>query len=736
MSISYSKENKIFHLKAKDSSYIMKIMKNGQLAHLHWGKPIRKVNNPERLIPLQLRPFESYVMENPSFSLDYIPQEYPAYGTSDFRSPAYQIQLENGTTITNLKYLSHEIKAGKDGLEGLPSTYVENKDEAETLNIELIDELINLKVVLSYTVFKDYSAITRTVRFENMGEKDLRLLRALSCNIDFPDDSYELLQLSGAWARERHIVRKKLDQGKVSIDSKRGASSHQQNPFIALMGEGAGEYDGNVYGFSLVYSGNFLAEVEVNHFKQTRINMGINPFDFNWKLEPGQSFQAPEVVMVYSDSGLNKMSRSYHNIYRKRLIRGKYRDKVRPILLNNWEATYFDFDSEKLLDLAANASDLGIELFVLDDGWFGKRDNDKSSLGDWFVNEEKLPGGLSKLGKEINDMGLDFGLWFEPEMISPVSELYKKHPDWCIHVPGRERSLSRNQLILDYSREEVCDYIIEQISEILNSAPISYVKWDMNRHMTEVGSAELPADRQRETAHHYILGLYYVLEEITSRFPDILFESCSGGGGRFDPGMLYYMPQTWTSDNTDSVERLKIQYGTSIVYPIISIGAHVSAVPNHQVGRITSLEMRGDVAKFGNFGYELDIISLSQGEKESIKAQVSDYKQLRELVQHGSFYRLLSPFEGNETAWMVASENKSQAMVGYYQVLSIPNPGFKYLKLKGLDPNSDYKIAGTDEVYGGDELMHIGLDLSYIGLDISEIDLRDFKSRIWRLERI
>ncbi len=736
MKISYNKENKIFHLNAKDSSYIMKIMKNGQLAHLHWGKQVRSVNNPERLIPFQLRPFESYVMENPSFSLDYIPQEYPAYGTSDFRSPAYQIQLENGTTITNLKYLSHEIKAGKEGLAGLPATYVEDRDEAETLNIELIDKLINLKVVLSYTVFKDYPAITRTVCFENMGEKDLHLLRALSFNLDFPDDSYELVQLSGAWARERHIVRKKLDQGRVSIDSKRGASSHQQNPFIALMGEGAGEYNGNVYGFSLVYSGNFLAEVEVNHFKQTRINMGINPFDFNWKLEPGQSFQTPEVVMVYSDSGLNKMSQSYHNIYRKRLTRGKYRDKARPILFNNWEATYFDFDSEKLLNLAANASDLGIELFVLDDGWFGKRDNDKSSLGDWFVNEEKLPGGLAKLGKEINDMGLDFGLWFEPEMISPVSELYEKHPDWCIHVPDRERSLSRNQLILDYSREEVCDYIIEQISEILNSAPISYVKWDMNRHMTEVGSAELPADRQRETAHRYILGLYYVLEEITSRFPDILFESCSGGGGRFDPGMLYYMPQTWTSDNTDSVDRLKIQYGTSIVYPISSIGAHVSAVPNHQVGRITSLEMRGDVAKFGNFGYELNIISLSQGEKEIIKEQVSDYKQLRELVQHGSFYRLLSPFEGNETAWMVASENKSQAVVGYYQVLSIPNPGFKYLKLKGLDPDSDYKITGTDEVYGGDELMHIGLDLSYIGLDISEIDLRDFKSRIWKLERI
>lgn len=456
--------------------------------------------------------------------------------------------------------------------------------------------------------------------------------------------------------------------------------------------------------------------------------MGItyNPIDFTWLLEPGESFQTPEVVMVYSDKGLNGMSQTYHQLYRTRLARGVYRDRERPILINNWEATYFNFNEEKILRLAKTAAELGIELFVLDDGWFGKRDNDRSSLGDWFVNKQKLPNGLEGLAKNINQMGMQFGIWMEPEMVSVDSELYRKHPDWCLHVPNRPRSEGRNQLVLDYSRKEVCDYIIQAISNVLASAPISYVKWDMNRHMTEIGSAALPPERQRETVHRYMLGLYRVMEEITSRFPHILFESCSGGGGRFDPGMLYYMPQTWTSDNTDAVSRLKIQYGTSLVYPISAMGAHVSAVPNHQVHRITSLEMRGHVAMSGNFGYELDLTKLSEEEKAIVKQQVAFYKDIRRLVQFGTFYRILSPFEGNETAWMFVAEDKSEAFVAYFRVLAEANAPLSFLRLKGLDPNKDYEITGSGEVYGGDELM-------YVGLNVPE-RRGDFISVIWHLK--
>ena len=489
----------------------------------------------------------------------------------------------------------------------------------------------------------------------------------------------------------------------------------------------ANEEYGDVYGFNLVYSGNFLANVEVDMYRNARAQIGINPFDFKWLLESKEEFQAPEVVLVYSSKGLNGMSQIYHNLYRKRLCRGNYRDKVRPILINNWEATYFDFNEVKIKEIAKEASKLGMELFVLDDGWFGNRNDDKSSLGDWFVNEEKLKGGLSKLAKDINNMGLKFGLWFEPEMISPISKLYEKHPNWCIHIPGRTRSQARSQLILDLSRKEVCDYIIESVSKILESANISYVKWDMNRNMTEVGSLELTSERQRETAHRYILGLYRVMEEITSRFPNVLFESCSGGGGRFDPGILYYMPQTWTSDDTDAIERLKIQFGTSMVYPPISMGCHVSAVPNHQANRTTPLETRGVSAMAGNFGYELDITKLSEEEKEELKEQISLYKEIRETVQFGALYRLKSPFNSNEVAWMMISEDKNEVVVSYVRQWALVNESFRNLKLTALDKDSEYEIIGEDIVLSGDELM-------YIGLNIPEL-YGDYVSKLWRLKR-
>lgn len=727
MSIIYNEKSKVFHLQAGDTSYVMQVYKDGYLAQLYWGKRIKKANAEELLICAPRSSFSPNPDPNDAWlSLDTLPQEYPAYGNTDFRTPAYVVQLENGSTITDLRYQSHRILRGKPQIEGLPATYVESDDEAQTLEVVMVDSLIGLKAILSYTAFESYGAITRSVRFINEGNENLKLLRALSMSVDFIRTDLNFMHLSGAWAKERHIEISSLDTGNKSIESRRGSSSHQNNPFIALLSKDANEDKGEVYGFSLVYSGNFLAQAEIDQYQTTRVSIGINPFDFTWLLQPGEAFQTPEAVMVYSCEGIGKMSRTYHKLYRTRLCRGEFRDKTRPVLVNNWEATYFNFNAEKIEDIARVGKELGIELFVLDDGWFGKRDSDNCSLGDWFVDKRKLPNGLEDLAQRVNKLGLQFGLWFEPEMISPDSELYRAHPDWCLHVPNRPRSEGRNQLILDLSREDVCNYIIEAISNILRTVPISYVKWDMNRNMTEIGSACLPAERQRETAHRYMLGLYRVLDKITSDFPKVLFESCSGGGGRFDPGMLFYMPQTWTSDDTDAVERLKIQYGTSMVYPASSMGAHVSAVPNHQVGRNTSLKMRGNVAMSGNFGYELDLTKFTEGEKEEVKAQVAEYKELRELIQFGDMYRLLSPFEGNETAWMYVSEDKAEAFAAFFRVLAVPNGPVRRLTLKGLDPNKEYYIDGKKDTYGGDELMYAGLTIPHLH--------GDFQSVVWRLK--
>lgn len=727
MRITFEPTQGLFHLQNKHMSYVIQLINSAYPAHVYWGRPIRS-GQLASILQFQERCSFSPnpVPENRSISFDTLPQEYPAYGTSDYREPAYQVALPDGSTISELIYDKHRIYQGKPVLEGLPATYVEQDDEAETLELELVDSVIGLRVILTYTIFEQHAAMTRSVRFVNEGSGDLKLLRALSMSLDYQHSDFDLLQLSGSWVRERHMERRPLAPGKLTVESRRGSSSHQHNPFIALLSKDANEDHGDVYGFSLVYSGNFAAHAEVEPYGSARVSMGVNPFDFGWLLEPGQHFQTPEAVMVYSNAGLGDMSRTYHKLYRTRLCRGEFRDRTRPVLVNNWEATYFQFNADKIESIASAGKELGIELFVLDDGWFGKRDSDNSSLGDWVVDKAKLPGGLEDLVSRVNGMGLEFGLWFEPEMVSPDSDLYRKHPDWCLHVPNRRRTEGRQQLILDFSREDVCVAITKMISDILSSAPITYVKWDMNRNMTEIGSAALPPERQRETAHRYILGLYRVLETLTTKFPHILFESCSGGGGRFDPGMLYYMPQTWTSDNTDAISRLKIQYGTSIVYPVSTMGAHVSAVPNHQVHRETSLEMRGDVAMSGNFGYELDLTKFSDEEKEIVKKQIAYYKHIRPLVQFGDMYRLLSPFEGNETAWMIVSEDKTQAMVAYFRVLAEPNAPLKTLRLKGLNPSFDYQIAGLQGEYPGDHLLYAGLPVS--GLH------GDFQSKIWLLE--
>jgi len=726
MGIYFEEKDQVFHLQTKNTSYIMKVAKGKYLSHVYWGSKIETPNMDNAQLNRWICFSAMPDSEDKTYSLDFVSQEYPVGCGTDYRIPAISVLFEDGSRNLKLLYDGYEIIKGKPSLSGLPSTYIEDEKEADTLIITLKDFLKNIKVNLMYTAYCELDVITRSVEVINEGKENVVLEKILSANVDFETSEYDFVTLPGAWGRERHIERTTLRSGVQSIESRRGASSHQNNPFIALAGKDATETQGDVYGFNFVYSGNFTAGVEVDQIFQARAYMGLNDYDFSWLLERGEKFQAPEVVLVYSSQGFGEMSRTFHDLYRTRLVRGKYRDEVRPILANNWEATYFDFNEEKILGLAKEAKSLGIELLVLDDGWFGKRNGDTCSLGDWYVNEEKLPGGIASLAEKVNKEGVKFGLWFEPEMVSPDSDLYRNHPDWCIHVPGRERTECRNQLTLDLSRKEVCDYVVEAVSNLLDTTKISYVKWDMNRHMTEFGSAGLPANRQKEMPHRYMLGLYDVMERVVMGHPDVLFESCSGGGGRFDPGMLHYMPQTWTSDDTDAVERLYIQYGTSLVYPISTMGSHVSAVPNHQAGRVTSLKMRGDVAMSGNFGYELDLMAFSDEEKEIVREQVEQYKELRTFVQSADMYRLSSPFESNHTAWMFVSKDGKDIFAAYFRVLSEVNPGISRMKFTALDTNAMYEIVGENISYRGDELMQIGLVVDFFG---------DFQSRTWRLRK-
>ena len=713
MSIEYIDSQKIFHLKTPSSSYFIELVKDRYLIHLGWFGAVRQWGGSG-----DIQYFDRSFSPNPervdrTFSLDCIPQEYGVWGRTDLRTPALQVQYADGSTSAELLYREHAVFAGKKPLAGLPSVYVENDSEADTLVITLEDKLTGLLCDLTYTVFRDRDVISRHVRLRNEGKEEVRIKKIMSLCVDFDSSDYRMLQLSGAHNRERHIHMRPLFPGTQAIESRRGTSSHQQNPFLALISGDAGEDYGTVFGFSLVYSGNFLASVDVDQFDSARVLMGINPFDFEWNLEPGGTFQSPEAVMVRSDEGLGGMSRTYHDLYRTRLCRGKYRDEARPILINNWEATYFDFDGETILNLADEASRLGIELFVLDDGWFGERDDDFTSLGDWFPHSKKLPGGIKPLADGIIAKGMKFGIWFEPEMISEKSRLYEAHPDWCIQVKGRKLSSGRSQLILDYTRSDVRNYIVETLSAHLRDNPISYVKWDMNRHFTEVGSLELPAERQRETAHRFVLGLYDVLERLTSAFPDVLFESCSGGGGRFDPGMLYYMPQTWTSDNTDAVSRLAVQSGTAMVYPPLTMGSHVSAVPNHQTGRTISLKTRGAVAMGGNFGYELNLLDLGDEEKEGIRRQVETYKKRRFLTVEGIHYRLIDPWKNTDRyAWMTVSRDRKDALAVFVSVHTESNHPYGTLRLKGLDRGFVYSVNGLGR-FGGDELMEAGIKLPY-----------------------
>lgn len=713
MPIIYNEKTREFHLYNQEISYIIKILDNDQPGQLYYGKRLTHREDFSHLFEYAMRDMSPYAFEeNSTFSLENIKQEYPTFGCGDMRFPAYEIERENGSHVVEFVYKEHKIYNGKPKLEGLPATYVESDDEAQTLELVLEDTSINTRIVLLYTIYEAFPVIARSVRFECDSDEKITLLSAMSACVDLPDKDYEMIDLAGVWARERHVRRHKLDYGIQSIYSMRGCSSYQFNPFLALARENADEFQGQVYGFSLVYSGNFLAQTEVDNYDTARVLMGIHPNGFKWTLGKGESFQTPEMVMVYSEAGLNGMSQTFHKLYRTRLARGTWRDKVRPILINSWEAFYFDFDAPKLLGLADAAADLGMELFVLDDGWFGKRDDSTSSLGDWYPNEEKLKGTLKELAEKINAKGLKFGLWIEPEMTNKDSDLYRAHPDWLLAEQGKRICHSRTQYVLDFSKKEVREYIGDMLENLLAEVPVSYIKWDMNRTFSEVFSNGNDREYQGKVCHKYILGVYELYERLTSRFPHVLFESCASGGARFDPGMLYYAPQGWTSDDTDAIERLKIQYGTSMVYPVSCMGSHVSASPNHQTNRVTPLETRADVAYFGTFGYELDLLKLGEEDKAEIRRQIAFMKEKRDLIQKGTFYRLKSPFEGNETAWMIVSEDQKKALVGYYRVMQPVNVGFKRLKLKGLKEDTCYKVSGYAYDCYGDELMQVGMILS------------------------
>ena len=665
MSIIFQESSRTFHLFNDKISYIMTVLPNRQMGQLYFGKRIHQKEDYSYLLETAPRPMTSYLFENDrSFSLEHTRQEYGVYGSSDYRQPAVEILQENGSRICDFQYEGYQIHPGKPRLAGLPATYTEAPEEAETLTLILKDPVTGVRLHLLYTIFAKEAVITRSACFFHEGNETVHLTRAMSLCMDLPDDRYDMIQFSGAWAKERHAKVRRLEMGIQSVGSLRGHSSHEHNPFVILKRPNTDEFQGEAIGFSLVYSGNFLAQAEVDTHGTTRMLLGIHPDWFDWKLTPGASFQTPEAVMVYTGNGLNDLSQTLHRLYRSRLARGYWRDRTRPILLNNWEATYFDFTEDRLVEIAAKAKECGVELFVLDDGWFGARRNDRAGLGDWVAAPSLLPEGITGIAEKVTALGLKFGLWFEPEMVNKDSDLYRVHPDWILQTPDRAVSHGRFQYVLDFSRPEVVDCIYEMMAKILSHAKVSYVKWDMNRSISECWSAALPADQQGEVFHRYILGVYDLYERLTSAFPEVLFESCASGGARFDPGMLYYAPQAWTSDDTDAVERLKIQYGSSYGYPIVSMGSHVSMCPNHQLNRNTPLHTRANVAYFGTFGYELDLNRLTPEEQEEVKKQIRFMKDHRELIQFGDFYRLQSPFENNETAWMVVSPDRRQALVG------------------------------------------------------------------------
>lgn len=720
MAIQFKEKEKLFILETKNTSYQILIGDYGVLQHLYYGKKVGECSL-EYLVQMYDRGFSGQIPEagnRREFSTDTLLQEYPAYGTGDYRTEALRIVDGNGGYGADLRYEKHCIYKGKYRLTGLPAMYADT-EEADTLEITLCDSVTDLRVVLYYGVYRELDVITRAVKLQNEGTETILLEKAGSSCLELSGNQFDLVSFPGRYAMEREWERLPLRHGLQSVGSVRGTSSHHHNPFVILCDKDATEEHGDCYAMSFVYSGNFLAEAELDQIGQTRLIMGIHPTQFSWTLVPGETFETPEVVMSYSASGLSAISHTFHKAYRHYLCRGKYKLSERPVLINNWEATYFKFDEEKLFQIAREAKELGIDLFVLDDGWFGKREDDTSGLGDWTVNEAKIKGGLGRLSERLHAIGMKFGLWFEPEAVSEDSDLYREHPQWCLSIPNRSPNRSRFELILDMSREDVREYLYDKMCRVLDSAVIEYIKWDMNRSLSDVWSAKVDKNRQGEVFHRYVLGLYELLDRLTKRYPDILFEGCSGGGGRFDAGMLYYTPQIWCSDNTDAIERLSIQYGTSFGYPVSAVGSHVSICPNHQTGRCTTLETRGAVAMAGSFGYELDVNQLSGEEKEEVRQQVITYKKYQKLIYNGMYDRLSNPYEEEYAAWQITSEDKTEVLVTYVLTKKHANAGVDYLKLRNLDPELWYQEEESKKCYTGAALMYAGIPMPR---DIREYD--------------
>lgn len=713
-------KDKIFNLETKNTLYQMKVDRFGVLNHLWYGEKTDCCMDYLLDYPDAGFSGNIYEAENErTYSLNTLPQEYSTSGVGDFRISAISVTHEDGSNALDLRVREYQIKKGKYEIPGLPAVYAK-EDEAETLEITLKDTATEAEVILKYGVFEKEDVITRSVVVKNSGKTPIVINKVHSMCLDIPYGDWEWMHFYGRHTMERQAERVPVLHGISESSSSRGTSSHHQNPAVLLCEKDCTETNGHCIGAALMYSGGFQAQVEKDQLEQVRLVMGIHPDTFEWTLEAGEAFYTPEVILSCSTTGFAKLSQNFHHIIRNHVCRGTYQLSSRPVLINNWEATYFDFNEEKILNIARQASKLGIDMMVLDDGWFGKRDDDCSGLGDWFVNEKKLNGGLKALVEKINVMGMKFGLWFEPEMVSEDSDLYRNHPDWAIQIPGRKPMRSRYQLVLDMSNPEVVDYLYGVMSAILRENHIEYVKWDMNRSISDWYTATLSRGRQMEMPHRYVLGLYELLEKLTSEFPDVLFEGCSGGGGRFDAGMMYYCPQIWCSDDTDAHERTFIQYGTSFFYPTSTVGSHVSAVPNHQTGRITSIETRGVVAMAGSFGYELDLNQLSEEEKTVVAKQVTHYKEYQSLIYNGDYYRLANPFEDGMSAWSWISEDKKTILVQGVLFRAKPNVLRKTLRLMGLEAKKNYKIAGTEEVYTGVALMSGGVLLQRaVGDDVS-----------------
>ena len=712
MGIIYCEKDRTFTLQTKNTTYQMQVDRYGFLLHLYYGK--KTDTCMDYLLTYYDRGFSGNPYdagEDRTYSMDTLPQEFPCYGNGDFRSTAFAVENADGSMSCDLRYKSHTIFDGKYNLQGLPAVYA-SEEESQTLEILMEDPVTGVKVVLLYGVLPAQDIITRSVCVKNESSGKIYLNKIESASLDFLYGDYELLTFYGRHAMERNVQRVPVVHGTQKIGSVRGTSSHQYNPMMILAEKETTEDKGNCYAMSFVYSGCFQGEVLKDQLNQTRMMLGLQEEAFRYPLETGEMFQAPEVILSYSSEGMNRLSQNLHHCIRQHICRGKYKEEIRPILINSWEAAYFDFTGDTIYELAKAAKEVNIDMLVMDDGWFGKRDDDNSGLGDWFVNEKKLGGTLGNLIKRINDLGVKFGIWIEPEMVSEDSDLYRKHPDWALTVPGRNPVRSRNQLVLDFSRKEVVDEIYDQICKVLDQGNIEYVKWDMNRSLMDVYSS-VTRDQGR-VLHDYVLGLYDFLERLVQRYPNLLIEGCSGGGGRFDAGMMYYTPQIWCSDNTDAIDRLRIQYGTSFGYPVSVVGSHVSAVPNHQTGRKTPLHTRGVVAMSGTFGYELNLMKLSEEEKQEIREQIAEYKSYAPIIQNGLYYRLSDPTTEEICAWeFVHTDEKEQSKVLLNIVMQVihGNMTVNYVKLQGLEEMAVYREEKSGKRYTGAALMYGGMPL-------------------------